>query len=93
MFVTLKLVHQKAFQHIPQINEGASQWCIGKESVCNTGDPGSIPVSGRSLEKEMATNASIVAWENPCTEETSKLQCMGSQSWTHDNTGTNEMKC
>ena len=30
MFVTLKLVHQKAFQHIPQINEGASQWCTGK---------------------------------------------------------------
>ena len=73
MFVTLKLVHQKAFQHTPQINEGASQWYIGKESACNTGDPGSIPVSGRSLEKEMATNASIVAWENPWTEETSKL--------------------
>ena len=30
----------------------------------------------------MATNASIVAWETPWTEETSKLQSMGSQSLT-----------
>ena len=26
----------------------------GKESACNAGDPGSIPGSGRSPEKEMA---------------------------------------
>ena len=29
---------------------------IGKESPCNAGDPGVMPGSGRSLEKEMATH-------------------------------------
>ena len=37
----------------------------GKESAYNAGDPGSIPVSGRSLEKEMATHFSILAWRIP----------------------------
>ena len=34
----------------------------GKESACNTGDPGSIPGLGRSLEKGEATHSSIHAW-------------------------------
>ena len=34
-----------------------------KESACSAGDPGSIPESGRSLEKEMATHSSILVWE------------------------------
>ena len=33
----------------------------GKESACNAGDQGSIPRSGRSLEKRMATHSSILA--------------------------------
>ena len=34
------------------------------------------------LEKEMATHASILAWEIPWIEETRQLQSMGSQkSW------------
>ena len=40
-----------------------------KASACNAGDPGSIPGSGRSLEKEMATHSSILAWRIPWTEE------------------------
>ena len=40
-----------------------------KESACNTGDLGSIPGSGRSPEKEMATHSSILAWRIPWTEE------------------------
>ena len=35
----------------------------------DTRDVGSIPGSGRSLEKEMATHSSILAWETPWTEE------------------------
>ena len=31
------------------------------------------------LEKEMATQPSILAWEIPWTEETGRLQSMGSQ--------------
>ena len=51
----------------------------GKESACNAGDPGSIPQSGRSLEKEMAIHSSILAWEIPWTEKPGRLQPMGSQ--------------
>ena len=39
---------------------------VGKESGCIAGDPGSIPGSGRLLEKELATHASIlgnIQWE------------------------------
>ena len=37
----------------------------GKKSACNAGNPGSIPESGRSWEKEMATQSSILAWKIP----------------------------
>jgi len=43
-----------------------------KESTSNGGDPGSIPESGRSLEKGMATHSSILAWKVPWTEEPGK---------------------
>ena len=36
------------------------------------------------LEKEMATHASILAWEIPCTEERGGLQSMGSQRGGYD---------
>ena len=53
-----------------------------KNTLSDAGDAGSIPGSGRSLEKEMATRSSIPAWEIPRTEEPGGLQSMGSQSWT-----------
>ena len=34
------------------------------------------------LEKEMAIHSSILAWRIPWTEKSSRLQSMGSQSWT-----------
>ena len=34
------------------------------------------------LEKEMATHSTSLAWKIPWTEESSRLQSMGSQSWT-----------
>ena len=40
-----------------------------KESTCNAGDLGSIPGLGRSLEEEIATHSSILAWRIPWTEE------------------------
>ena len=54
----------------------------GKESACNAGDLGLIPGSGVSLEKEMATHSSILAWRIPWTEETGRLQSLGLQSQT-----------
>ena len=37
-----------------------------------------------TLEKEMATHSSILAWEIPWTEEPGGLQSMGSESVGHD---------
>ena len=56
----------------------------GKVSAYNEGDPGSIPGLGRSLEKEMATHSSILAWKIPWMEEPVRLQSMGSQRIRHD---------
>ena len=41
----------------------------GEASVYNVGDLGSIPGSGSSLEKEMATHSRILVWQIPWTEE------------------------
>ena len=38
-----------------------------KNPPANAGDAGSIPGVGRSLEKEMATHVSILAWRIPWT--------------------------
>ena len=37
-----------------------------------------------SLEKQMATHSSILAWRIPCTEEPGRLQSMGSQRGGYD---------
>ena len=50
-----------------------------KASAWNVGDLGSIPGSGRSLEKEMATHSCSLSWEIPRTEKHGRLQSMGSQ--------------
>ena len=55
-----------------------------KASACNVGDQGSIPGLGRSLEKEMATLSSILAWRIPWKEEPGGLQSMGWQRVRHD---------
>ena len=55
-----------------------------KVSAYNAGDRGSIPGSGRSLEKEMATLSSSLAWKIPWTEEPGGLQSMGLQRVRHD---------
>ena len=53
---------------------------VGKESACNAEDPGSIPGSGRSLaEGNGKTHSSILAWRVPWTEESNRLESMGSQ--------------
>ena len=45
---------------------------------------GSIPGSGRSLEKEMVTHSSIFVWRIPWTEKPDRLQSMGSQRVRHN---------
>ena len=50
-------------KNLPAVQE-TPVWFLGQE------DP---------LEKEMATHSSILAWEMPWTEESGRLQSMGSQ--------------
>ena len=58
---------------------GFSAVSVVESLPANAGDVGSIPGSGRSLEKEMATHSSILAWKISRTDEAGGLQSMGSQ--------------
>ena len=57
---------------------------VVKSLPADAGDGGSIPQSGRPLEKEMAIHFSILSWEIPWTEEPGGPQSMGSQRVGHD---------
>jgi len=48
-----------------EIREGFSGGSAVQNPPANAGEVGWIPGSGRSLEKEMATHSSILAWEIP----------------------------
>ena len=57
---------------------------VVKNPPVNAGDAGSIPGLGRSLEKEMATQSSLLATEIPWREETGGLQSIGPQRLGHN---------
>ena len=52
---------------------------VVKNLPANAGDLGLIPWSGRSLEKEMTTHSSVLAWEIPWTEAAGGIQSSGWQ--------------
>ena len=54
----------------------------GKETVYNTGDPGSIPRSGRSSEERCGNPPHHSCLETSMDEELGRLQSMELQSWT-----------
>ena len=49
-----------------------------KNLPANAGDTGSIPGQENPVEKEMATQYTILTWEIPWTEESGRLQLIGS---------------
>ena len=55
-----------------------------KESVCNEGEPGSIPGLGRSSGEGNGNYSNILAWRILWIEETGGLQSKGSQRVGHD---------
>ena len=71
--------------HTGQPRIGLSRWLSGKESTCQSRRL-QVPSLGQedSLEEEMATNSSILAWEIPWIEEPGGLQSRGSQKVRHD---------
>ena len=58
--------------------EGFPRSSVSKASACSTGDPGSIPGSGRSPGGGNDNPSSILAWRIPWAEEPGGLQFMGS---------------
>ena len=63
-----------------------------KNPPSNAGNSGSIPGSGKiTLEEEMTTHSSILAWRIPWTEESGSLQPKGSQRVGHN--GATEHAC
>ena len=52
---------------------------ILNDVLCNAGDLGSIPRSGRSPRQGNGNHSSTLAWRIPWTEEPGRLQSMGSQ--------------
>ena len=54
-----------------------------KNPLANAGDEGSIPGLGRSLEEDMATHSSILAWRIPRAEEPGGPQSTGLQGVGH----------
>ena len=54
-----------------------------KNPSVNAGDLGSIPGSGRSMKKEMATHSSILAWKIPWTEVPGGLWSWGCKESEH----------
>ena len=59
-------------------------WERSAWQATDTRDAGSIPGSGRSLEKEMAAHSGILAGRIKWTEEPDGLQSMGLQRVGHD---------
>ena len=78
--VGLQSMRLQRFRHNQVTKFGFPGGSDGKESACNSGNPGSIPGWGRSLEKGMATHSSILAWRNSWTKEPSGLQFIRSDT-------------
>ena len=57
---------------------------VTQASACNAGDLGLIPGLGNSLEKEVTTHSSTLAWKIPWMDEPGRLQSMGLQKVRHD---------
>ena len=57
---------------------------VTQASACNAGDLGLILGLGNSLEKEVTTHSSTLAWKIPWMDEPGRLQSMGLQKVRHD---------
>ena len=76
-----KKPHKKEGAYVYKNNLGSSD---GKESICNTGDPGSILGLGGSPGEGNGLPAPYFAWEIPWTEEPGELPSTESQRVGHD---------
>ena len=74
--------------YILYIKVGLPRWHSGKESACQCSRPKRPGLSSLgqedSLESEMATHSSILAWKIPWAEKCDRWQSMGLQRVGHD---------
>ena len=78
---------RKISYEISDLNVSFPAGSLVKNLPANAGDTedsGSILVQEDSLEKEMATHSSSLAWRIPWTEEPDGIQSVGSQRVRHD---------
>ena len=68
------LSHRESHYLMAIIVIGFPRHLSRKEFACQAGSTGSIPGSGRPLEKETAAHFSVLAWKTPKTEECGGLQ-------------------
>ena len=73
--------HELIVHFFSMLNNSGSH---SKQSVCNAGDPGLVPGTGRSPGEGNGTHSSILALEIPWTEEPGRLHPMRSQKVRHD---------
>ena len=59
-----------------QIKTASEGDSVNKESACNAEDLGSFQVQEDALEKEMATQSSLLSWRISWTEDLGRLQSM-----------------
>ena len=64
----------KSHYTVRMAEKGFPGGSVVRSLPANAGNMGSIPGSGRSLGKKIATYSSILAWEIPWTDEPGGLQ-------------------
>ena len=74
---------------------GLPQWLSSKESACNIEDTQEMLVQSLGqadlLEEEMANHSSNPVWKIPQSEDSGRLQSMGSQEVGHNEVTEHEL--
>ena len=76
-------VYSKVIQLYIYMYLGFPLGSVVKESPYNEGDLGSIPGLGSYAQRDMTSLSRILAWRISWTEESSRLQSIGSQRVGH----------
>ena len=65
IFPSIRVFSNESFDSLQIVIRSFPCSSVGKESTCNAGDPGSIPVSGRSPGEGNGNHSSVLAWRIP----------------------------
>ena len=76
-------IHTVRIWHIIRVNSVYENSGL-QQSTCSVGDLGLTPGSGRSPGEGNGYPPQYSCWRSPWTEESGRLQSVGSQRVTHD---------